>query len=177
MHPGISKSSVRKSVRVATAVTGITACAAAFAPMANAQPTAKAASGSTEKAATYQKVVNYKIDTRPETGLDATVSPCGPYTTHWFHLYRTFYQSSLCVAGPGTTGVGGASANGFCGGNNVGYFSGTTVSGQPRRHITFGRGNSVYWFHAPKWPHSAFNISKVYVKSWSGHDACPQYYG
>jgi hypothetical protein len=38
MNPGTSKLTSRKAMRVATVFTGVSACAAAFAPAANAQP-------------------------------------------------------------------------------------------------------------------------------------------
>jgi hypothetical protein len=174
MHPGSSKSAARKTVRTVTLVTGITACAAAFAPMAHAQPTAKAAAPSAGKT-TAHKMVSYRTEARP----DATDKGCGSGTTHWFHAYDAFNAFSTCVAGPSGTNIPTTVAySGFCGGNNKGWFLGHSLHGNPKspQFHTFGRGNSVYHFRAPKFPNSEYYISYVYVSSWTGTDACPQPY-
>jgi len=160
MNPGIS----RKSVRLATMLTGATAWAV-FAPMANAQ-VAKPASGSLEKAP-VSKSVRYNT-MRPDAGTRV----CS-HTSHWFHAYQL--ASSYCVAGPGTfyvPDIGHQGDWGFCGGNNKGWFTGSTISGKYQKH-TFGHGSTIYVFQKPLFPDNIFYISYVHISNWSGNDKCP----
>jgi hypothetical protein len=166
MHSGTSKSAARKSVRVATTVTGITACAAAFAAMPSPQAEAKPIAQSTGRAATY-KIVNYKIGANPDATSHKTCSRSPE--EHWFHAYNSKF--SVCVAGPDGTSIPVHAYQGFCGGNNKGYFSGYNYNHVHQKH-TFGRGTSIYWFGSPTFPDNEFFISKVYVSNWSGQDEC-----
>jgi hypothetical protein len=161
VNPGIT----RKSVRIATVLAGATACAA-FVPAANAQA-AKPVSGSAQKTPVSKSVRYNTLGGRGPGTIVCSRTPT------WFHTYQLV--SSYCTAGPGTFLVPDLAHTGdwgFCGGNNKGYFSGSTLSGVHQKH-TFGHGTNIYVFQKPKFPYNIFYISKVHISSWSGNDTCP----
>jgi hypothetical protein len=161
MNLGISKLGSRKAMRVATVFTGVTACAAAFAPAANAQTDGELAP---------------PLALRPTAGQSTRFGSNCSNAPHWFHLY---FKSSLtgdltsrCIGGTGSwyfaAGGQGFPMSGFCGGNNVGYFSGW-FGGRRLTDQRFHQSSSVYW-----WPgnHSSV-ISYLYISKWGGNKTCP----
>jgi hypothetical protein len=136
----------RRAMRVATTFTGVAACAFAMAP------TAMAATG-------HQTEV--KDNTiRP---LNTANGNCeGANQSHWFHMGTT--ATVTCYGGRGSAHPGGYVINSFCGGNNIGYFTGN------RKRVNFGIGD--FWAHIPSAPYA---VSKVVISSWSGGTKCPTF--
>jgi hypothetical protein len=156
MSRGAKTEIPRKAMRVATVFTGVAACTTVFAPAANAQAIAPA----------IRKASN----------------GCAGVPT-WFHLYPEFNANAVCYGYSGSAGNRGNVAEillysslvgGFCGGNNSGYFSGTSVSG--RKHYpnqAFFQGSKPYLFKGPKFPKSEIYMSFLYIFGWMGKDKCP----
>jgi hypothetical protein len=162
MNSRISKAKSMKTMRVATVFTGVTACAAVFAPVAHAQ------------------VAGTRIHrVRPEI----SAAPCSGGKATWFHVGYGADQSE-CYGFAGTTAVGSIYA--FCGGNNHGYFSGWTLSilsTNPIRlkHFAdegFGTGSKYYSFTtAAKYGDHTFSMSKLHISGWAGTTRCASYTG
>jgi hypothetical protein len=147
-----------KVMRVATAFTGAAALVGAFAPGAIAGTAHRDAPRSTRRAS------------RGCSGVP-----------NWFHVYGTGpapLYSPVCYGGVGSIQPD-ISAEGFCGGNNYGYWSGWDVQtnrqyrGPTRQN--FGPGNYVYWFRGnqTKFPGSVVVISKITITKFNGTDTCP----
>jgi hypothetical protein len=153
MNSGVSKRESRRAMRVATVLTGVTACAAAFTPAANAQP----AAGLTPQP-----------ELRPAAAQSIRTGNC-LNTPHWFHLYNDRFGSAYCIGGMGPKVFTHApySATAFCGGNNVGYFSGWR-SGQQYTDQRFHQSSNSYVWGIS---HS-FAVSRVYLSAWTGNQSC-----
>lgn len=160
MNLGVSKAALGKSMRVATVFTGVTACAAAFAPTANPQPADKSA-----PRAALRAVKGAGIRSGDCTGVPS-----------WVHVYYPGggatcfgYQGTYSITSP-------AWASGFCGGNNYGYLSGVNESDRHRTQ-DFGPAaeypNSIYYFAPARFPDGLFLVSKVHITRWSGNGPCP----
>ena len=148
-------------MRVATVFAGV-ASATAFAAPANAQAAGKFMP-------TLQAVPE---DTR--SGTCHNVS-------HWFALYG--YKSpnlppeDWCYGGIDPPGVAFSitppfQAEEFCGGNNVGYFSGFNKNGEHLGDQRFKQSNNWYTFKAPKFPGSELWISKIHISAFTGNQSC-----
>jgi hypothetical protein len=162
MDLGISKRASRKAMRVATVFTGVTACAATFTPAANAQPAGNLA------------------PLRPTVGLNIRSGDTCSDTPHWFHLYSVVGKA-FCIGGTGSkTGPGSGFgeedgwARAFCGGNNVGYFSGSLLNFNTgsKRFVTnqrFHQSSTPY-----VWPKSySFLLEFIKISAWTGNEVCP----
>jgi hypothetical protein len=143
-------------MRVATVFTGI-ASAAAFAAPANAQATATL---------------------RPALRAAGHTSSCYD-STHYFAMsyrYDGYYGDDSigyeCVGGVGPTAIVPFSYRGFCGGNNVGYFSGTLKDGRRLTDQRFHQSSYFYHFKPPRYSDSILKISRVYISAWTGSEEC-----
>jgi hypothetical protein len=149
------KSSIKKAVsgrtmRVATTFTGVAACAFAFAPTAMATT------------AHQPQIKDNTIGP-----LNTVNGSCGGANqSHWFHMGTT--ATVTCYGNIGTANAGGYVINSFCGGNNIGYFSGKGSKG--KKKVTFGTGD--FWAHVPSAP---FAVSKVHISNWTGGTKCPEF--
>jgi hypothetical protein len=165
MDLGISKRASRKAMRVATVFTGVTACAATFTPAANAQPAGNLAP---------------PLALRPTVGLSIRSGATCSDTPHWFHLYSVVGKA-FCIGGTGSkTGPGSGFgeedgwARAFCGGNNVGYFSGSLLNFNTgsKRFVTnqrFHQSSTPY-----VWPKSySFLLEFIKISAWTGNEVCP----
>jgi hypothetical protein len=149
MKSSISKTAPR-AMRVATTFTGVAACAFAFAP------TAMAGTG-------HQ--LQLKDNTiRPLSTHNGNCA--GANQSHWFHMGTS--ATVTCYGSRGNAYPGGYEIDYYCGGNNIGYFSGTGTKGHKR--INFGIGD--WYAHVASAP---FAVSKVHISSWSGGTTCPMF--
>lgn len=164
MRAGHSKS--RKSIRVATVFTGIAACTAGMAQVANAQDAATAEPAN--------------------QGSIRHASACGYHGTDptWLHVSTNFllgasrggspnytYITSVCFGYKGAySSPPGIGINAECGGNNKGWLGGK--NGGTSVFAQFGAGTKyrdLYWSH----------LLAVDISGWGGTDKCPEapYYG
>jgi hypothetical protein len=161
MAPDISSVTVKKAMRVATVFTGAAACAAFFAPAANAQTAAALAP-------------------RATTVPDFSRPACS--NSHLFHLVTQ--TSQRCYGGQGWEYPDTSMAVEYCGGNNYGVFSGYSDSGYGAYYGDqgFEPGSTYYNFTtAPKYDKHGtgwdFEMSAVYLSGWYGtgplNKACP----
>jgi hypothetical protein len=144
-------------MRVATAFTGAAALVGAFAPGAIAGTAHREAPRSIRRAS------------RGCSGVG-----------NWFHFY---VPGPAPLLNPVCYGYSGSidpniQAEGFCGGNNYGSWSGYDL--KTGRHYSrysnhFGPGSKIYWFRGnPKrFPGSIVVITDITIAKWSGTDTCP----
>jgi hypothetical protein len=164
MSTGTSKPTARKVMRVATIFTGV-AGAVAFAAPAHAQAPKFPPGGPAVRA----------MPDKPH------ISSCTG-STHYFAMKYfsgpNVYEPTRVYGVECVGGIGGIklpvawSDSGFCGGNNVGYFSGRSKNGKLLTNQRFAQGSNFYYFKAPKYPGSLFKISKVYISAWTGSQVC-----
>jgi hypothetical protein len=153
MNLGINKLASRKAMRVATVFTGVTACAAAFAPAANAQTAGQIAPGRTVGHGTARSTRIGNCDNTP----------------HYFHMYGGYGSAYMCIGGTGTyTFSAPDPAVAFCGGNNVGYFSGYNTAGNFVKDQRFHQSSNPY-----VWGVKEFSLTKVHISAWTGDQSCP----
>jgi hypothetical protein len=175
MKPSAKKPGSGKKVRVAATFTGAAAAAFAFAPAAAAgtgqpaitgpghqagQPTAV---GPGYQAAQPAVGPGHRANIRPD-GLEYA---CPGGTEHWLHLARD-QGGDMCVGSRGLYHVSfPQSISRFCGGNNIGWFSGTSVvHGRPET-VYFGHGNYYAWVKP-----EPMLVRNVYIDKWGGNDKC-----
>jgi hypothetical protein len=165
VNPGIRKLASRKAMRVATVFTGV-ASAAAFAAPANAQAVAKVTPGAALRATLYDAGVG--VNSYARGGCTSLTGE-----SHWFQISNDATEPGTikCYGGMGTTTDVGA-ATGFCGGNNVGFFSGHTVGGKHLTHQHFSQSNNPYYFRSPKFPGDEFTFSKLTISAFFGNEIC-----
>jgi hypothetical protein len=164
MSTSISKRAAGKTMRVATVFTGVVGAAVLTAPV-NAQGT------------TFMPG-RPALTAKPEN----TRSGLCHNTSHWFALYGYQYPdeaapSYWCYGGVDPLGTNFAlprpfKAVAFCGGNNVGFFSGYTKSGKYRYDQRFRQSSNFYFFKAPKFPGSYFTVSQLHISAWTGNQSC-----
>lgn len=163
MSLGTGRLTSRKVMRVATLFTGV-ASAGAFAAPANAQAAAN-------------------FTPRTELGVQQYAATregsCGLGESHWLTFFRItdlgggdFMNTSTCFGGMGSKKNIYVSASGFCGGNNVGFFSGHTASGKHLTDQRFHQSSAEYEFKPPKFPHDIFYVSRVYISAFTGNEMC-----
>jgi hypothetical protein len=163
MNARTSKPRSRKTMRVATVFTGVTAGMATFAPTAHAQAV------QTQPAGVHAGHV------RPDSSIQANAY-CYKFP-HWFHIYYNDVSSSMCFGYKGTMNVAGNFlwVSAFCGGTNHGHFSGHLSSGFGKQLTdqTYGSGSQLYFFtSAAKYNHKKFSVSKVTISGWTGDKTC-----
>jgi hypothetical protein len=131
-----------RTMRVATTFTGAAACAFAFAPMATAGTMAQA---------------------HPDNVVSGA---CGNGTAHWLHLGNGA-GGDRCY---GDRGGGIRSKKydtaSFCGGNNIGSFTGISAFGDK---VTKKFGPGKTYAHMD----TTINVSSVVIESFKGSDSCP----
>lgn len=157
MDPSSGKSRPRKLMRAATIFTGVAACTAGAAQVANAQDRPANAA-------------------RPAGAINGSIrdaSACGFKGSHpnWLHVSTTWYHSpgytytSVCFGfkgayqSPPYTGI-----RTECGGNNHGFLQG--ANGGHSVSFFFGPGTT---YHGLYWSH----LYDVGITSWTGNDGCP----
>ena len=148
MSESPGKRGPRKALRVATAFTGVTACAAAFAPAAGAQTG------------------------RPLAPTN-TVSDPHCHNGHWFHAEKLNFNF-ICYGDRGSRPIFSTFVA-FCGGNNFGRFSGVTRSGNGHflGNQTFGPGITYYEFiPSAHYSNAPFEMSTLHISKFSGTDSC-----
>jgi hypothetical protein len=164
MRPGINRTAVRKTMRVATVFTGAAACATAF--------VAPAAAGTGQHAVArpgQQPRLN-SSRVRPLTNIESR--NCADVGPSWVH-FGTAGAGSICWGYSGRwTGnkdFDYFTASRICGGNNSGSYGGYSDYGNGDYH-TAGFGHGTGWVHLP-WPDSTV-ITMVYIKKYKGSDKC-----
>jgi hypothetical protein len=168
------KSMSRKSMRVATIFTGVAACTAVVAPVANAQDAAHPVSRNTSKH------IGRAFRLASKNGSIRDASSCGNRGVDhtWLHVSTNFllgqsrggspnytYVTSVCFGFKGSyyspPGIG---INAECGGNNHG--------------VVFGY-KPQFWsfFFGPGTTYHALYKSSLYgveIDGWTGNDQCPR---
>jgi hypothetical protein len=149
-------------MRVATVFAGV-ASAAAFTAPANAQAVTK-------------------LVPTPRAMPQVTRAGSCHNASHWFTLYG--YQSSAqtfptdrCYGGVDPRGqvysqIPPFRALSFCGGNNVGFFSGFTKGGEHLGDQRFKQSSNFYTFKPPKFPGSELWVSKIHISAFDGNQSC-----
>jgi hypothetical protein len=156
---GAVKSGIKKSMRVATTFTGAAACAVTFGP--------------TAMAGTH---IHQQADERhgqhPLRGMAARKGnfesgPCTGGTSNWVHM--AFGQPNAADFCFGFRGSGSPDSTYslICGGNNIGWYSGSSRGGKP----VFGRFHEGSTY--VKLPGEPDWINGMGITSFSGHDKCP----
>ena len=158
MNPGTSKLTSRKALRVATVFTGV-ASAAAFAAPGNAQAAVKFAP-------------RPALQAMPDGTLAGNCAEMGE-PPHYFHLFNwaNYPNSSMCYGGAGYAWPD-LWATKFCGGNNIGYFSGFTKSGKHLGGQRFSQHSYWYAFKPPKFKSSVFYFSFLHISTFDGNQNC-----
>jgi hypothetical protein len=181
MHAGSIKS--RKSMRVATIFTGVAACTAGMAQVANAQDVAHAA---VKPASKHVGRTIHPAAVPANQGSIRHASACGyrGVDPTWLHVSTNFllgesrggspnytYITSVCFGYKGAySSPPGIGINAECGGNNHGWLGG--VNGGASVFASFKAGTTyrdLYWSH----------LLAVDISGWGGTDKCPEapYYG
>lgn len=149
-------------MRVATVFTGV-ASAAAFAAPANAQAAAKF------------------TPTLGATPLTTRSGICHN-AAHWFTLYgyksaNDYTPAYWCYGGidppaQDFTVTPPFRAEAFCGGNNVGFWSGYSANGKALKNQRFHQSSNYYYFNPHKFPDSYAYISKIHLSAFEGSQSC-----
>jgi hypothetical protein len=154
----VGKSTSKKKIRVATVFTGVTACAAVFAPAAaHAAEAAPDIKG--ESCTTFGNPTWLHVGT---TRSYACFGFTGDFNT-WAHFQE--YPE----------------LEDWCGGNNYGYFAGAFLSSAGDAFL--GGWGSGFAYHQgttyaepPKtnlgFPTGGFELSDIHISGWSGTDKC-----
>jgi hypothetical protein len=190
MKPSSKKAGSGKKIRLATSFTGAAACAFAFAPAAvagTAQPAVAGPGHQTGQPATgglgyhagqsatvglgYQALqptaaagAAHQVGAKPFSLRDA----CGPSVEHWLHLALD-QGGSICAGEKGQyTDHLLQSISRFCGGNNTGWFSGTSEAHHHSKvKVYFGHGTYYAWIKG-----QPFFLKEVDITGWGGNDRC-----
>jgi hypothetical protein len=162
MSPAASKHALRKTLHVATLFTGVTACAAAFAPAANAQTASRT-------------ITNEECYSNPYAGNNNT----------WLHFDTSGELECYGFKGIFSTFAHYGSAphlTAWCGGNNYGWFSGEYLSPNgiiyvdPGHLTSIGYGPGTTYAKPPtSWlggPVGAFVTFNIDISGWRGGDEC-----
>jgi hypothetical protein len=160
VKPDTKKAASRKTMRVATTFTGVAACAAFMTPaaMAGTARSAGPRSGNRPQA-------NGRTDAvRP---ANTEQRSCTGGTSNWLHM--AFAGTALCYGFKGTLGIDGSAVSEFCGGNNKGWFAGSSYGGKWVTH-DFGHGTTYNHFTTQARP---FFVYSVHISNYSGNDKCP----
>jgi len=108
----------------------------------------------------------------PGTAHAATrEAPCSAAPHHWlrFHWIASFSEGFVCFGYNGGNWDGGiASVSAECGGNNVGWYSGTDAKGEWNE--TFVEGKT--YRALPQADGEYTDVSRVHISSWYGSDTC-----
>jgi hypothetical protein len=154
LRTGIKKAATSKTLRVATAFTGVAACAAAFGP------TAMAATG---------QGATYKPDVAATTIEQKEGCPGG--TSDWLHLGDGPGNTDMCYGYTGTYTNADWAETSYCGGNNYGWIDVQYPGSTGNTKITFHQGTTYAQI-----PYAGINdpaiVRSVHISGWSGSDAC-----
>jgi hypothetical protein len=148
-----SKLTPRKVMRVATVFTGATACAAAFTPMAMA--------GTGHRGPVPMLHTGGQITSRSCPNANS-------YPT-WFHM-DSAVAGLTCFGYTGTFNWqdNNESVVTECGGNNVGWYSGTDLATKKHAKATYHEGTTFAILPG----YDGWDVSKVHISGWSGNDQC-----
>ena len=158
MRTGFKKSLTSKPMRVATAFTGVAACAAAFAP------TAMAATGQT--GATHGGEAT--------NGAATTIEQkegCSPGTSTWFHVGDGAGRTDICYGYTGTYNNPDWAFTSYCGGNNYGWIEYQYPDSSGTTKVAFHQGTTYAQIPGTNIFDPAF-ITAVHISGWSGSDTC-----